>query len=134
MVELHFCLSLHEVFPNFVLSDPFSIAVTNSKAKMHDIRIEHLLSFLVLELNGDVDVPLLVDQGGSLAGQFQSVFVVFLSKHPFNKGLSIDHFFFLEGLSRGEVILLVGPFGGFSLLKERIKFVKGRVESLFVEL
>lgn len=101
---------------------------------MHDIRIEHLLSFLVLELNGDVDVPLLVDQGGSLAGQFQSVFVVFLSKHPFNKGLSIDHFFFLESFSRGEVILLVGPFGGFSLLKERIKFVKGRVESLFVEL
>ena len=70
MIKLHLSFSFHYVLAGPVLADPFTIAVTNSKAKVNHVGIEDGWSFFVDQLEGEVDVSLFENDGGSITCHF----------------------------------------------------------------
>ena len=134
MVELHFCFSFHEILSWFILSDPFSIVVTNSKTEVNNVRIHHFLSFFVDQLNWYVDIPFFVDNSWDISCGLKSIFVILLSEHCFNKRFCRANFFFLGGLSWRELYKLVASFCWFLFFLEIIEVCKEGVESLFAKL
>ena len=63
MVHLHLCLPFHEVLSSLVLSDPFSIGITNSEAKVNNVGVQNFFTVSVFKFYWDVDIPFFVDQG-----------------------------------------------------------------------
>ena len=84
MVEVGFCLALHEVFSLLSLGDPLPVSFAGSYAEVDEIGVHDLTFSVIDEFDGQRDISFFEDCVRKFVFKFKFVFVLLCSKQFFN--------------------------------------------------